>query len=98
MSQNQFAQLSGVPSSSLNRLLNTSADEMSPTLATVEAIARGFGVDPIELLQGDMQPAPQVPPRMLAKQLSRLIDDFLSCDTEARTRILRLAEQESAAT
>lgn len=98
-SLNAFARQSGVPYATLQRLLSTKGDGMSPQLSTLEQIAAGLGVSVSALFQDDAPRAP-TPSPTLAKQVGRLVQDFLACPEPVRTQVLhhveRLAAKHSA--
>ncbi len=99
VSQSEFARRVGLHQRSVNRLVGGSPEDHSPTLETLEAIAKGMGVSVVELLSpGFKAPAttPSLEPRsspLLVRSLSRLIEDFLLSDESGRRRILALASE-----
>lgn len=99
LTQAEFARRARVPSTTLNRAMNDLEKGLSPRLDTVEAIARGFKLTVSQLLAGETSqsaPAPASPaPHLVAKQLARLVEDFMTSDDEGRKAILRCAEEES---
>lgn len=99
MSQSDFCRRSGVPPTTLSRLINESED-VTPRLDTVEAIARGFGVSISDLCSEHCPEESAMPssPRQLAKQLGRLVDDFISCTEAGKLAVLRLAEEQANTT
>ena len=97
LNQSEFCSRSGVPQTTFNRLRNQYPNEASPRLETIAVIARGFGVSIAELCTDPCSANPIAPPspRALAKQLGRLVDDFLSCTEERRQAVLRYAEEQA---
>jgi transcriptional regulator with XRE-family HTH domain len=97
LSQSEFSRRAGVSQTTFNRLINESPEESTPRLDTVEAIARGFGVSISELCSAACPESPAISqsPRSLAKQLGRLVDDFVSCSDEGKRAILRFAEDQA---
>ncbi len=92
LSQNEFAQISGVPQSTLQRLL-APGSTATPSLSTVESIARGFGIDIADLVGSvGRVPVALTTQGVVAKQIGRLVEDFLSSNERARITILRTAE------
>ncbi|WP_298011541.1 helix-turn-helix transcriptional regulator [uncultured Aquabacterium sp.] len=100
MSLNAFCQHAGLPYSTVQRLLSKEGPEMSPTLATLEGIANGFGVPLANLLAADApvaRPSPAAGPSpTLAKQVGRLVQDFMSCPEPVRARVLYQVERIAA--
>lgn len=98
LSQAEFARRSGVPATTLNRVINDLEGGLSPRLDTVEAIAQGFGLTVGDLLSGAVPEGgtPADPPHNLARQLSRLVEDFVVCDAAGRIAVLRAAEENAA--
>ena len=99
LSQSELARRIGVHQRAINRLVGNVAEEHSPTLETVEAIAQGLGVSVPELLSPGF--APKASPKAtepresptLIRQTARLIEDFFACDEPARRKILKLASE-----
>jgi len=99
LSQAEFARRAGVPTTTLNRVVNDLEHGSSPRLDTLDAIARGFGITVSELLAGEVPPDARPAPAayLLGRQLSRLIEDFVASDGAGRLAILRAAEENAAA-
>ena len=78
-------------------MINDLESGLSPRLETVEAIARGFGITVSEIFSGVLPERfiPDATPYLLARQLSRLIEDFVICDAAGRIKVLRAALENS---
>jgi transcriptional regulator with XRE-family HTH domain len=100
ITQAEFARRAGVPATTLNRVVNELESGLSPRLETVESIAKGFGITVSALLAGEELPAGAhlaATPNAVARQLSRLVEDFLYSDEDGKMEVLRAAEQAAAA-
>ena len=99
VNQAELARRAKMAVTSVNRVFNALDKDVSPRLETLAGIARGLGVHTLELLMA-VPPAPApVPhelPSTVARQLSRLIEDFLLSGPEERTEMLRLAAESSS--
>lgn len=92
--QSELARRSNLALSTVNRVFHLLDNGVSPRLETIAGIARGLGVQAADLLM--TRPpvtveAPHIVPHDLARQLSRLVEDFVLCDSEARASILSFA-------
>ena len=99
ITQAEFARRAGVPATTLNRVINELESGLSPRLETVESIAKGFGITVSALLAGEELPTGAslaVTPHAVARQLARLVEDFLYSDEDGRMEVLRAAEQAAA--
>lgn len=98
INQAELARRAKMAVTSVNRVFNALDNDVSPRLETLAGIARGLDVYPSDLLKTEPSAAvraPHEPPFTVARQLSRLIEDFLLCALEERTELLRLAAQAS---
>jgi transcriptional regulator with XRE-family HTH domain len=96
--QAELARRASMATTSVNRVFIALDNGVSPRLEALAGIARGLGVHPSELLKEDPAiPAasPYEPPRTIARQVSRLVEDFLLCAPEQRLEILRLVAEAS---
>ena len=99
LSQSELARRIGVHQRVINRLVGKEAEQHSPTLETVEAIAAGLGVSVTELLSEGFAPkvaTREIEPREspnLIRQISRLIEDFFVADELGRKKILKIASE-----
>jgi transcriptional regulator with XRE-family HTH domain len=99
INQAELARRARMPVTSVNRVFNALGKNVSPRLETLAGIARGLGVHAAELLMtdpSDPPPVPYEPPFTLARQLSRLVEDFLLSDPADRAELLRLASDSSS--
>ena len=97
ISQSELARRTGTQARAINRLVGDTGGLHSPTLETLEQLAKGLQVSVSELLAPGFKPQstrsavePDTPP-LVVKQLSRLLEDFLACDADGRKQILALA-------
>lgn len=96
LSQTEMSRLGGIPQNTISRLLKA---DNAPTLDTLEALSKTLGVPLASLLKSDFDPRdykPAEPPYFLARQVSRLVEDFMLCDPEKRKKILDMAHEYSA--
>jgi transcriptional regulator with XRE-family HTH domain len=96
INQSELARRANMALSSLNRAFNALDNNVSPRLETLAAIARGLGVQASDLLKADLAsvvPIQQDSNFALARQLSRLVEDFLLCSASDRTELLGLANE-----
>ena len=93
-SQKTLANNSGVSQKTISNLVANNGVLKSPAVSTVESIACGLGVNPVELLNYEstaVSPTQDDPYR----DLSCLIRDFMAADSEGRKAILRVARNEA---
>ena len=98
VNQAELARRAKMPVTSVNRVFNAVDNNVSLRVETLAGIARGLGVHASELLKPGPTtavPAPHEPPFTTARQLSRLIEDFLLCTPTERIELLRLAAESS---
>ena len=99
INQAELARRARMAVTSVNRVFNALDNDVSPRLETLAGIARGLGVHTSELLKTDLSsplPAPHEPPFTVARQLSRLVEDFLLSDSADRAELLRMAADASS--
>ena len=98
INQAELARRAQMAVTSVNRVFNALDNKVSPRLETVAGIARGLGVHASVLLQtrpSALAPSPHEPQFTVARQLSRLVEDFLVCAPAGRADLLRLAADAS---
>ena len=96
VNQAELARRSNMAVAAVNRVFNALENDVSPSLETLAGIARGLGVHASELLRpnSDAPPsAPHEPAFAIARQLSRLIEDFVLSGPNERLEILSLSAQ-----
>jgi len=99
INQAELARRAKMAVTSVNRVFNALDNDVSPRLETLAGIARGLGVHTSELLKtepSDPVPLPHEPPFTIARQLSRLVEDFLLSGPTERAELLRLAAEYSS--
>ncbi len=99
INQAELARRAKMAVTSVNRVFNALDNDVSPRLETLAGIARGLGVHPSELLKTELSAplaAPHDPPFTVARQLSRLVEDFLLSAPADRSELLRLAAEASS--
>lgn len=97
ITQAQLAKRSGLPTTSINRVfLGT---DQSPRLETVAALAKGFQISIAALLSSDgLNDSPQPtfgPVFTSAKEIGRLVEDYVLCDEAGKNAVLKLAASEA---
>ena len=101
INQAELARRAKMAVTSVNRVFNALDNDVSPRLETLAGIARGLGAHASDLLKAEASaaaPVPHEPPFTIARQLSRLIEDFLLCAPDDRAKLLRLAAESSIRT
>jgi transcriptional regulator with XRE-family HTH domain len=99
INQTELARRAKMAITSVNRVFNALDNDVSPRLETLAGIARGLGVHASELLKTELSAplaAPHEPPFTVARQLSRLVEDFLLSAPAERSELLRLAAEASS--
>ena len=99
INQAELARRARMAVTSVNRVFNALDNDVSPRLETLAGIARGLGVHASELLKTDLSaplPAAHEPPFTIARQVSRLVEDFLLSAPADRSELLRLAAEASS--
>jgi len=96
INQAELARRANMAVTSVNRVFNALENNVSPRLETLAGIARGLGVQAADLLKSELPAVispPHEQPFTVARQLARLVEDFLLCDTESRAGLLRIAAE-----
>lgn len=100
LGQAQLAAMSGLSHRSITGVLSEGEQQHAPTLDTLQSIAAALGTSVAELLtqcKAEPQHHLSAYSSLLARQLSRLIEDYLACSAEGRKTILAIcAEQVDA--
>ncbi|MCA2999839.1 MAG: helix-turn-helix transcriptional regulator [Rhodocyclaceae bacterium] len=95
LTQNEMARRGSMPQTTIGRVLS---GDTAPTLDTLAGLADALGVSPASLIDDGFDPSvykQSDPPHLLAKQVSRLVEDFMLCDARQRQKILELARKYS---
>lgn len=97
LSRAELARNIGIEQTTLNRIFNAKERGTTTSLETVSMLASGLNVTVSELLSSSkVEPLSDATQGLLlAKQLSRLIEDFLLSTSAGRAQILRIAQQEA---
>ena len=93
--QSELARRARFPQTTLNRMFRALENGGSPTIATLDRLARALKIPLPALLtdaSGSRTPPSRELPHLPARQLGRLIEDFLLSTEEGRREILRLAD------
>lgn len=95
ITQEALAALAGISQKTVSNLGRGAEIGVAPTLQTLEAVARALRVDLTGYLWGTEPPpvAAVDQPHLVARQVSRLVEDFLLSSDDGRKDILRLAEE-----
>ena len=95
ISQAELARRARIPQTTLNRIFHSKDNPFSPNLRTLDSLARGLKVSIAELFgsePGEIEGHITDLPRMVSRQVARLVKDFLLANGGDRTEILRFAE------
>lgn len=93
LSQNEMARRGSMPQTTIGRVLS---GDTAPTLDTLAGLADALGVSPASLIDDGFDPSVYKrndSAHLLARQVSRLIEDFMLCDATQRQKILELARK-----
>jgi transcriptional regulator with XRE-family HTH domain len=99
INQAELARRAGMAVTTVNRVFNSLDKRVSPRLGTLAGIAMGLGVRASDLLKAELVtefPVAYEPPYTVARQVSRLVEDFLLSAPADRLELLRLASEASS--
>jgi transcriptional regulator with XRE-family HTH domain len=96
ISQQEFSRQVGMDRSFVSRILRLGVEAPSPSLDTLDLLASALGVSTASLISPALIPTPSQPASApvnsaTARQVSRLVEDFLLCGEADRATILREA-------
>jgi transcriptional regulator with XRE-family HTH domain len=98
ISQAELARRARMTQRTVNHTFRSVEEGHSPTLTTIEKLARSFDLSVAELLSPDLkvdQSFHRGEMRILSRQLARLVDSFLAASPQGRLELLRVAEEEA---